>query len=282
MRIRAGIVLAGVLLMIVSSSAHADQVPGQERVDFTAYTLRRNEFQIGPGSAAFGVLDQVTIGTYVLPWFAFPLVKAPIATGFLKVRDWFSGPVAISLRGSFAYLDATNLSSKIWEDADTRAGLFVIPIELSGSWRVSRVVSQSLQLSWVHAYVTGDMPPRNRNVDIGLGGASTATTGSLSAMTEFRVSRVVALSLRGTLMLGMSDIVVRADFERRDTRVNANLGAEPNYPDVVGNIIPGVAFSWSHLNLHFGVGFGSNWLPIVGVPTRQVTVVPDADFYFRF
>jgi hypothetical protein len=275
-----GLVLAGILL-VVSSNARADQEPGHERIDFTAYTLNRNEFAIGLGAAAYGIIDQVTIGTYVLPWFAFPLLAAPVATGFVKLRDWFSGPVAVSLRGTFLYLDATRLSSKIWKNASTSAGLLVIPVELSGSWRISPAVSQSLQLTWIHVGLGGEMPPES-NVDVGLGGASTATSGSVSALTEWRLNRVVALTLRGTLLLGMSDIVLHADFARRDTRVNAKLGAEANYASVVGNVVPGVAFSWTHVNLQFGVGFGSNWLPIVGIPTRQVTVVPDADFYVRF
>jgi hypothetical protein len=278
--VRRCLALAG-LLLAVSPGVHAEQRPGQERIDYTAYTLRHNEFSVGLGSAAYGVLDQVTVGTYVLPWLAFPLLDAPIATGYVKVRDWFAGPVAVSLRGTFAYLDATQLSSKLWKNASTRAGLFVVPLELSASWRMGSVVSQSVQLSWVHVGLGGTMPG-NTDVDVGLGGASTVTSGSISALTEWRVSRVVALTLRGTLLLGLSDIVVQADYAHRDTRVNARLGADANYPPVVGNVIPGIALSWSHVNLHLGLGLGSNWLPIVGIPTRQVTLVPDADFYVRF
>jgi hypothetical protein len=252
-----------------------------ERIDYTAYTLRRNEFLVGVGSAAYGIFDQMTIGTYVLPWFAFPLLDAPIATGFLKVRDWFSGPVTVSLRGTFVYLDATTLSSKLLKDTSTEASLLVVPITLGASWRISEVATQSLELMWVHVRVGGDMP-NDTSIDAGLGGASTASSATLSALSELRVNREFAVTLRGTLLLGFSDIVVRADYERRDTRVNAKLGAQANYPSVVGNIIPGVAFSWTHVNLHLGLGFGSNWLPIVGIPTRQVTLVPDADFYVRF
>jgi hypothetical protein len=261
--------------------ALADQRPGHERTDFTAYTLRQSEFLLGPGKAAFGVINQLEIGTYVLPWFAFPLLDAPIATGYVKIRDWFDGPVAVSLRATFVYLNATELSSELWKNARTQAGLLVVPLELSLSWRVNPVWTQSVQLSWVHVGLNGDMP-EVMSSDIGFGGASTATSGSLSALTELRVSRVTALTLRGTLLLGLSDIVVRADFERRDTRVNARVGADAKYPSVVGNVIPGIAFSWAHVNLHLGVGIGSNWLPIVGIPTRQVTLVPDADFYVRF
>jgi hypothetical protein len=276
-----GIMLAFALCMSAAARVRADQTPGHERIDFTAYTLHRNEVMIGLGSAAYGVLDQLTIGTYVLPWFAFPWLHAPIATGYLKLRDWFAGPVSVSLRGTVAYLNASALSSELSNNASMSAGVLIFPVELSVSWRIAQAVSQSVQVTWVHAAASGQAPS-DTNVDFGLGGASTATSASLSTLTELRLTRVFALSLRGTLLLGMSHIVVNADYERNGTRVNARLGATPRYPSVVGNLIPGVAFSWSHVNLQLGLGFGSNWLPIIVVPTQRVTLVPDADFYVRF
>src|ERR1700754_4514856 len=129
-RVRRCVALA-VLLSLVSASAFADQRPGHERTDFTAYTLRRNEFSVGLGNAAYGVIDQLEVGTYVLPWFAFPLLNAPVATGFVKLRDWFDGPLAVSLRATFIYLNATELSSELWKNARTQAGLLVVPLELS-------------------------------------------------------------------------------------------------------------------------------------------------------
>lgn len=276
-------VLSSVLAvcMISAGTVRADQTPGHERIDYTAYTLRSNEVMLGLGSAAYGVFDQLTIGTYVLPWFAFPWLHAPIATGYVKVRDWFDGPVSVSLRGTVAYLNASALSSELSNQATMSAGVLIFPVELSLSWRIAPVISQSVQLTWVHAAASGETS-NDTNVDVGLGGASTATSASLSSLTELRLTRVLSLTLRGTLLLGMSHIIVNADYERNGTRVMARLGASPRYPSVVGNIIPGVAFSWSHVNLQLGVGFGSNWLPIVGIPTQMVTLVPDADFYVRF
>ncbi|HKU40419.1 MAG TPA: hypothetical protein VJR89_19795 [Polyangiales bacterium] len=270
-----------VCTLLATSLARADQAAGEERIDFTAYTLRQNEFLIGVGAAAYGVVDEVTVGTYVLPWFAFPWLRAPIASGYLKLRDWFDAPVTVALRGGFVYFNADAISARLADNASTQIGFLALPIELSASWRIQSSVSQSLQLGWVHARVQGEMPPET-NVDIGLGGISSATSVSVGSLTELRVSRVVALTLRGTLLLGLSDINVRGRYERNGTRVAAQLGATAKGPAVVGNLIPGVAFSWSHVNLQLGIGVGSNWLPYVGLPTQIVTVVPDADFYVRF
>lgn len=278
---RWGLAFACVLLASEVAPVRAEHVPGRERIDFTAYTLRQKEFSLGLGSAAFGVLDEVTVGTYVLPWFAFPVLQAPIASGYVKVRDWFSGPVAVALRGGFLYLNASELSDRISNQESGDVAFFAVPLELSASLRLAPVVTQSLQLNWVYARVAGEVPPETA-VDVGLGGASRATSWSLSSLTEFRVTEVFALTLRGTVLLSFSDISVRADYEQNGTEVAANLNARPDRPDVVANLIPGVHFSWAHVNLHFGVGVGTNWLPFVGFPTQVVTVVPDADFYVRF
>lgn len=275
------ILIACALLMSPLARVRADHQPGRERIDFTAYTLQQQEFSVGLGSAAFGVLDRVTVGTYVLPWFAFPVLGAPIASGYVKVRDWFSGPLAVALRGGLLYLNASEFSERLSDNAASDVGFVAVPLELSASLRMHRAVTQSLQLNWVYARVSGELP-RETNVDVGLGGASRATSWSLSSLTEFRVTDVVALTLRGTLLLGFSDISVEADFERSGTEVEARLNARPDRPDIVANLIPGIHFSWSHVNLQLGVGIGTNWLPYLGIPTRLVTVVPDADFYVRF
>lgn len=278
---RSCILIASALLLCPLGRVRAEHQPGRERIDFTAYTLQQQEFSVGLGSAAYGVIDQVTVGTYVLPWFAFPVLEAPIASGYVKVRDWFSSPVAVALRGGLIYLNASSISERLSDNQSSDVGFFAVPIELSASWRMHSKVTQSLQLNWVYARVAGELP-RETNVDVGLGGASRATSWSLSSLTEFRVTDVFALTLRGTLLLGFSDIAVRADYERSGTEVEARLDARPDRPDIVANLIPGVHFSWSHVNLQLGIGIGTNWLPYVGIPTQLVTVVPDADFYVRF
>jgi hypothetical protein len=269
------------LALAIPCVARADHVPGNERIDYTAYTLKQKELSAGLGTAAFGILDEVTVGTYVLPWFAFPLLEAPVATGFLKLRDWFHGPFAVSVRANFVYLNASGLSSEITDRENSNVRVTVIPLELSGSLRVSRSFTQSLQFNFVHAWLNGDLPP-DSSADTGLGGNSKASAFSLSALTEFRVSSNVALTLRGTVLLAESDIVARATLQRHETRVVADLGARADDRSVVANIVPGVALSWKHVNIHFGVGYGTNWLPYVAYPTRTSTVVPDADFYLRF
>jgi hypothetical protein len=263
------------------SLAHADHRPGNERIDFTAYTLRRNEASVGIGAAAFGVLDEVTVGTSVPLWFAFPWLGAPIASGYLKVRDWFHGPFAVSLRAAVAYLPASALTSAVSEAGTTRVGFVVVPLELSLSLRADDSFSHSLQLSWVYVDASGSRA-RDEQIDLRIGGASAVTSLSLHALSELRLTRVVALTMRESILLGSGDLLVNGQVERAGTRVDAQLGATQLYDGLVANIIPGVALSWENINVHLGVGVGTNWVPFLDLPIRTVTVVPDADFYVRF
>jgi hypothetical protein len=269
------------LALSIPCVAEADHEPGNERIDYTAYTLKQKELSAGFGAAAFGVFDELTVGTYVLPWFAFPLLRSPVATGFLKLRDWFHGPVAFSVRANFVYLNASGLSSAIADRSSSDVRVSVIPLELASSWRINRAFTQSLQLNFVHAWLSGDLPPDSA-ADTGLGGNSKASAFSLSALTEYRASRNVAFTLRGTFLVAASDIVASATVQRSQTRVVANIGALADGRSVVANVVPGIALSWKHLNIHLGLGFGTNWLPYVAYPTRTSTLVPDADLYLRF
>jgi hypothetical protein len=274
-------VLVCVALTVPPTCAYADQRPGHERVDFTAYTLRRNEFSLGLWTQEYGLLDEITLGTYLVTWFAFPVVRAPVASGFVKFRDWLFGPIAVSARATFLYLNATALSHALSKNTSTDSGFLVLPLELAASARIDEHFSESLQLTWVHVGLGGGKPS-DTSLDAGFSAAAAVSSLSLTSFTEFRISRVVAFTLRGTVLLATSDLVAHAQYEENGTRVDADLGAVSHYRKLIGNVIPGVAFSWDHVNLELGVGLGQNWLPVVWLPTLKVTVVPDVNFYVRF
>jgi hypothetical protein len=75
---------------------------------------------------------------------------------------------------------------------------------------------------------------------------------------------------------------ITAHFSEGSTTVDADLGARPRSQEFVACAIPGVAFSWEHVNLHLGLGYGTWWLPIVELPLTTPQIVPDLSFYVRF
>lgn len=270
------------LLWASGLASHAraqEEPPRRERIDFTAHTLRGNEALLGIGMGAYGVIDELTVGTYLPTWLAWPVLGAPIVTGFVKARDWLHGPVAVSLRATFAYANVGELSNALSDEEKTRAELWAVPLELSGSWRASSVFSQSLQLTWVYLDADGESAAE---VDVGLGAAAAANSTSIGTLSELRVSRTASLTLRLMLLLGYNDVAIEGELERNDTRVQVDLGGDSSRQDVVAQAIPGVAFQWKHVGLHLGVGFGAPWLPIVATPIHMSAIVPDLDFYARF
>jgi hypothetical protein len=195
----------------------------------------------------------------------------------VKVRDWLGKPYAFSLRAGFLYLDANALAGSLTKNAGSVAGLIVLPLEASASFRFTDRFSQSFQLTYVAMGVAGDLPG---GTDIG--GAAATSNAALSTLYEFRVSRVVALDVSAKMQIYEGPVRFSGHFTRNGVSVDTDLGAPAHYRTLRWNVVPGVAFSWSHVNLVLGVGYGSIWLPFLELPTAGATVVPQLDFYVRF
>jgi hypothetical protein len=263
--------------LLVCSVALAYQEPGSERVDYTAYTLAGRELSLGPFKAELGIFRELMVGTYVPTWFAFPVLDSPIPTGYVKLRDPFHGPVTGSIRATFVYIDADALASELSENQGTNADLLVLPLEVSLSARYTSKVSQSILLSYVFADAFAKQASGAT-----IRGAGALSHLTLSTLVELRLTRVFALTLLGRMLLYQSAAHVRAQFEQGSTSVDADLGVKALDREFTACLIPGVSFSWSHVNLELGLGYGSFWLPVVDLPITGRLLVPEGNFYFRF
>jgi hypothetical protein len=86
------------------TAARADQL-ANPRTDYTAYTRPAGRMAAGPLKVEHGIIDEIMVGTYVPPWVAFPVLGATVPTVYLKLRSPELGPITLSVRGGFAYLD---------------------------------------------------------------------------------------------------------------------------------------------------------------------------------
>jgi hypothetical protein len=261
----------------VSADAWAYQEKGEERVDYTAYTLRPWEVSLGVLRAEAGVPGGLMFGSYIPTWAAGPFLDATVPTGFVKLRDPFDGPVAASARVTVMYFDVASLAAEVTQSKGTKVGLLVLPLEAALSARYHPVVSQSLLFTYVLVSAGG-----KEASDTSIRGAAGVSNFAISTLFEFRVSRVVALTLLGRVLAHQGSAHVTARFSEGPTTVEADLGARPRQQAFMGCVIPGAAFSWEHINLHLGLGYGTWWLPILELPLTRPQIIPDFNFYVRF
>jgi hypothetical protein len=240
------------------------------------YTLKGGELSLGVVDWDVGITDEVTVGTHPVLWAGGPWFGNPVPNAKLKVRDWFHDQFAVSVMASFAYLDGGRLATDIIsKDVDAR--LFVLDMRMDGAWRSNQVLSVGTSLDFTYANLSG-----SRGFDSALGNAVEDTL-RLTAWGEWRVSRVVALKLNGRLLLFEAPPTGRLQFRAApsvavDARVTfanvANAGAWAVWPEL--------EFSWQHVNLMLGAGYGYLAVPIVDLTLNQRGVLLTGDFFVRF
>jgi hypothetical protein len=257
--------------------APKEEPPTRHRVEDTAYTLSGGEFSIGLYDLQFGIIDEVTIGTYIGPWFAFPFVQAPIPSAFVKVRDWFHGPVALSLRATGIYISATALAEGLGRGDEVSAAAIILPLEAAVSLEAGSRLNQSFSLTWLITQADG-----SRSSSTSVAGAVSGSQLSLSSLSEYKIADWFFLTLQARILLAQSNVRARVQAEQGRTSIDADIGLDADYGHLVACVIPGIALRGRHLNFELGVGYGSWWLPIVGLALPTTGPVPVLNFYVRF
>jgi hypothetical protein len=260
-----------------SAAAAAYQAKGSERTDYTAYTLNGGEISLGLVRSEIGIIDEITLGTYVPTWFASPVLGAAIPSGYLKLRAPLAGALAVSTRASAFSIDADVLASEVVQNSGGSANVFVAPLQVAASYRFHRRFTQSLEATYVLVNADGE-----QRSDADIRGAAIMSNGSLSALSELRLTRVLALTLLLRAMVYRGNARLESQFTEGSTTVDAELGAGKPYRGLVASAVPGAAFSFSHVNFHVGVGYGNWWLPGIELPLPDYGLVPEAELSVRF
>jgi hypothetical protein len=271
-RVAAG---AFALCFLPGASALADQLT-DPRPDYTAYTRPKGTLALGLLKTEFAVIDELMVGTYVPPWFAFPVLKVPIPTLYVKGRSWFEGPVTIGLRGSAVYVDAKALA-KLAEDSAT-AGAIALGGELDITYRFDERFSLTLggTSNTIHAAGGGSEPASE------IEGAAVADTSAMFLFGEWRLSRVFALTLLSQVLIYQSPYETTAEASGPGYEVESELSVQSSTKQSRLNVVPGVSFSWERWELHGGVGYGVFFLPVLGLATQKSWPVVDFSFAYRF
>src|SRR6478752_5203367 len=149
-----------------------------------------------------GIIDEVTIGTYPLPWLAFPLLKSTIPNVYAKVRSPWSGPLTLAIAGSFLFVDGKAIAQLA--DKSASASAISTTAEFDASYRFDHRFSLSVGLDYARLRAVGGKDDEATSVE----GASSGHTYSTRLLGEWRLSRVFALSLLFRYLIYQSPINV--------------------------------------------------------------------------
>jgi hypothetical protein len=254
--------------------AHAGQLE-DPRTDYTAYTRPRGRVAAGPLKLEMGIIDEIMVGTYVPPWFAFPWLKVPVPNGYLKLRSFWGGPFTLAVRGGVTYIDGKAVAQLADKQASASAMSYVADID--ASYRIDPRFSVSLGLDWARLQAVGDTKDQATSVE----GASAAHTYSLRAFGEWRLTRVFAITLLLRGLLYQSPISAQTTTEDPAFTVDGNLTAESAVQKRF-TAVPGVSFVWDRWELSAGAGYGVFYLPVLGLASAKAWPVVDLSAAFRF
>jgi hypothetical protein len=260
---------------LVVSHARADERPNP-RTDYTAYTRPGGRVSVGPLKAEFGIIDEITVGTYVPPWFAFPVLGVPIPNGYLKARSWWSGPITLALRGGLLFIDGTAIAELADEDAS--ASVLESSGELDVSFRFSPRVTLSAGLDYNHLSALGDSTEEATTIE----GASTADTWNSRLFFELGLTRVFSLTFLLRYLIYQSPVEADASTDGEVVSIDSNLSAESGAARKRFAGVAGFAFDWEHWELSLGIGYGVFPLPALGIPTSNAYPIVDFAFAYRF
>jgi hypothetical protein len=277
---RSPLVAAAVVLTVALAWRTPARAYHDERtlpVDDTAYTLRQGEFQLGVLFQHIGVLPRVQLD-FVLAGYmlgAFTDVFLPNLSAKLRIFDL--GQVSFGASVGLAYARFRPSSP----ETGTRADLAIVPASLYLSWRPARAFIGSIDFSgtWVKSLAgTDDVATSDE-----LQGAATVSSFSTGANLIFPLTRVFALTVGGRVLLYQTPVTVSSNT-RVDSHTNVELNGEVTVEnaDFAWQVVPGAFFSWGTFNLRAGLGYGSFFLPRLGLVVPKKTIVPELEASFRF
>jgi len=262
------------LLLAWSGAASAQQLQNP-RTDYTAYTRPKGRATVGLLKTDLGLIDQVTIGTYPLPWLAFPLLDSTVPNVYAKARSPWSSPLTLAVAGSFLFVDGKAIAKLA--DKSASASAISTTAEFDASYRFDDRFSLSLGFDYAHLRAIGAKDDEATSIE----GASSGHTYSVRALGEWRLTRVFALSLLFRYLIYQSPISVDSESSTSAVTVVSDLSAESTIQKHF-TLVPGVSFEWERWELNAGVGYGVFYLPALGLASAKSWPVVDLGFGYRF
>ena len=278
----------------VPSKARAYHTYKERLLDTTAYSLERREFRLGAMKLSYGIFKYLEISTYTVPWLAglfleeFETIGSPNIEfkSTLINRNRF----ALSLSVEFLWGRVSSCTNPMLnpdgqlcttEAEFSTVNWLVYPISVTSSVRINSRISIHVGAQYTATQAAGGTRPFEGDIS----GSAVVNMLQIYGMFEWRLSRVVALTLTTRWLPYVSQTVVRGEIVV-DEDTGATIGIEA---DILDNnafaVIPGAVFSWNRANIRLGVGYGAFFVEPVGlvVPASVLSYIsPEFDVFVRF
>ncbi len=265
----AGVTSAGIGL--VPNSARAYHTYRTRLLDTTAYSLYRREARLGLMKLSYGIIDQLQVSTYTMPWILGAIFE-DVAPN-LELKSTLYNRKRLALSVSAGFLEGTILQSD-----DTKVRYFLIPVSAAASVRINSKVST--HFGALFTAVNGDA---EGGEDIE--GAVVIDFLQLWGMVEWRLSRVTAFTFTVRWVPYVSDVVVTGTVDVGNPTIDVALAQNVDELRNAFSVVPGFVFSWDRANIRLGVGYRSFFVEgfFLVVPGDVLSnIAPEFDVFVRF
>ena len=247
----------------------------EERLlDTTAYSLHRRRVRLGLMQLSYGILDQLQVTTYTMPWL-LGMIFQDVAPN-LELKSTFYDRKRLALSVSAGFLTGTILQTD-----DSKVRYFLMPIALAASVRINSDVSVHLGTRFTAVTGGADAQSGGDQIEGGL----VIDFMQLYGMAEWRLSRVVAFTFALRWVPYVSDAIVNGSLGGANPTADLRLAVNTDDLKNAFAVIPGFVFSWERANIKLGVGYSSFFVDgfYVVLPGDVLSnVSPEFDVFVRF
>ncbi len=261
-----------------TAPAHAYHTEVDRQTDFSAFTLRQNQFRVGIFEAEYGILNSLMVGVYNAPWVLWVVLQRPALSAYAKWKFLDTGRFAMSARGTLFYFDVDELSlGDVADEGSFRAT--IIPLTLAASYVVDDTWTVNAEGIWVQTFLGGDVTTD----DVQALGSGAQNNLQFTLSGEYRLTRVTALNLIGRWAPVVSNANINSTAEV-DAATSGDLEASIRFDELANSwlVQAGVTFSWEWINVQAALGYGDLFIPGLRVVAPDKTLVPDLAVYARF
>ncbi|KPK52899.1 MAG: hypothetical protein AMJ63_08050 [Myxococcales bacterium SG8_38_1] len=226
------------------SSARAYHTYKERLLNTTAYSLSRREARLGLMQLSYGIIDQLQVTTWTMPWILGAIFQDVAPNLELKSTFYDRKKLALSVSAGF-------LTGTVEQPENTKIRYFLFPVSLASSVRINSDVSTHFGARYTAVDGDADTQPEGTAVE----GAFVVDFLQLWGMFEWRVSRVVAFTFTVRWVPYVSDVVVNGTVDAGNPTISAQLQGDLSELRNAFAIIPGFVFSWERANIRLGVGY---------------------------